>query len=244
MRLDGKRALVTGASGGIGREIAKLFALEGAVVGVHYNRDAASAKRVVREIEALGGKAELLQADLSKPAACRTLVRRFARKAGLDVLVNNAGAVAGYGDYSKLSESDWDATFAVNARAPFTLSKEALALMRRDGRIINVSSVSAKYGGSANTLHYGASKAALESLTVGLARLAAKRGILVNALRPGFIDTDVHKALGRADVERRIAMIPLGRAGKPEEVAQAALFLASDAASYVTGQILSVAGGD
>ncbi len=243
MRLQGKRALVTGASGGIGREIAKLFGLEGAFVGVHYHRDAASARRVVREIAALGGAAEAMRADLSKPQSCKELVRKFAR-GGLDVLVNNAGAVHGYGRFEGLKESDWDLTFAVNARAPFLLAREALAVLPRGGRIINVSSVSAKYGGGANTLHYGASKAALESLTLGLAKAAAKKGILVNAIRPGFIDTDVHESLGRSDIAKRIAMIPLGRAGRPEEVAQAALFLASDASSYVTGQILSVAGGD
>ena len=244
--IKGKRVLVTGASGGIGSASAELFAASGASVGIHYRSRRAAAERLRARIRALGGQAELFRADLRSPAQCSGLIAAFARRmGGLDVLVNNAGGVAGYGDFSRLAVKDWDETFALDARAPFLLSRAAFPhLKAAGGRIINVSSVSAKYGGSRQTLHYGAAKAALEALTRGLAKAWAPFGVRVNAVRPGFILTPVHAALKRSGIKARIAKIPLGRAGLPADVARMILYLASDGGDFVTGEVVSVSGGD
>lgn len=244
--LQGKRVLVTGASGGIGSATARLLASRGAVLGLHYHANRKAAERLRAEIRALGGRAECLRADLSGWAGGLKLVPSFIRRfGGIEVLINNAGAIHGAKPFDAIREEEWDRTFALNARAPYLLAREAFKAMKRGGgRIINISSVSAKYGGSERSFHYGAAKAALEAMTVGLARRGAPHGILVNAVRAGFINTDFHRKTGRGGLARRIRMIPLGRAGSPLDVAHMILFLASDASSFVTGQVLSVSGGD
>ena len=164
------------------------------------------------------------------------------------MLVNNAGGVYGARDVLTLDEESWDKTFALNTTASFFLARDAFLYMKNHGggRIINISSISAKYGGSPTTIHYGAAKAALDAVTKGLAKAGAPYNILVNSVRGGVIDTPFHKKIHRdkKSLEERIKLIPLKRMGEPIDVARVVLFLASDAGSYITGEIFTVAGGD
>jgi 3-oxoacyl-[acyl-carrier protein] reductase len=245
--LKQKNVLITGASGGIGAATARLFASYGARIGLHYrrNRDAAEALRA--ELTQGGAEVELFQGDFLEPGSCTALMKACLERFGMiHVLINNAGAVVGPCDLAELNGRSWDDTFVINAKAPFFLAQQAFLHMKQrgGGRIINISSVGVKYGGSAQTLHYAAAKAALETITTGMAKAGARYGILVNCIRAGFIDTPIHQKVGRVDIEERVRMIPLGRAGQPIDVAQAALFLASDASGFITGEVLTVAGGD
>lgn len=245
--LKGKRILVTGASSGIGACIANLFGAYGASVGVHYQSNKKGAMDTVSSINKQGGKAEAFQGDLLLASVRANLLKFFTDVfGGIDVLVNNAGGVYGAKHFLELDEKSWDDTLALNAKAPFFLAKSSFALMKEQGggKIINISSISAKYGGSPQTLHYGAAKAALDSITIGLARAGAQYNILVNSVRGGFVDTPFHKKIGRSNLEDRIKLIPLKRAGQPIDIARMVLFLASSAGDYITGEIFTVAGGD
>jgi NAD(P)-dependent dehydrogenase (short-subunit alcohol dehydrogenase family) len=241
-----KRVLITGASGGIGSCMALLFAEHGAIVGVHYNVGENESSALVNEIEQKGGKAAFFKADLIKESG-KSVVQSFINHfGGLDILVNNAGAVFGTKDILDLDEESWDKTFYLNSRAPFFLAQSAFKHMKDQGggKIINISSISVKYGGSSQTLHYGAAKSALETVTLGLSKAGAKHNILVNTVRGGFIDTPMHQKMGRKNLEKRIEMIPLKRAGKPQDVAGMVLFLASESGDFITGETFTVAGGD
>jgi 3-oxoacyl-[acyl-carrier protein] reductase len=247
--IKGKRVLVTGASTGIGAAIAELFGEYGAAVGIHYNTSEKEALELKRKIASSGGKAEVFKADLLKKSERSALIKQFTAKfGGIDILVNNAGGVYGAKHLLDLDEESWNKTFALNTTAPFFLAKEAFSYMKDHGggRIINISSVSAKYGGSPTTIHYGAAKAALDAITKGLARAGAPYNILVNSVRGGVIDTPFHKKIHRnkKSLEERIRLIPLKRMGKPEDIARVVLFLASEAGNYITGEIFTVAGGD
>jgi len=245
--LKGKRILVTGASSGIGACIADLFGSYGAVVGVHYRGNEKGATDIVNNIKKQGGKAEAFQGDLLDASVGEKLIESFVSAFGrIDILVNNAGGVYGAEHFLEIDEEAWDNTFALNVKTPFFLAKKAFSFMTQQGggKIINISSISAKYGGSPETLHYGAAKAALDSLTVGLARAGAQYNILVNSVRGGFVDTPFHKKIGRSNLEDRIKLIPLKRAGQPIDIARMVLFLASSAGDYITGEIFTVAGGD
>jgi len=242
-RLEGQIALVTGASGGIGSAIAKALAGQGCTVALHYSSNADSAKSLAAKIEALGGRARIFKADLLAHGAPRKLIAACAKTFGrLDILVNNAGAVLGGDHFLDLSENAWTKTLRLNAEAPFFLTREAFRVMKAGGRVINISSVAAQFGGSARSIHYGAAKAALEALTRGFAREGAAKGILVNAIRAGVIDSPFHGKF-RKDMAERIALIPLKRMGRPEDVAALVLHLAVDG-GFITGQVLSVTGGE
>ena len=145
-----------------------------------------------------------------------------------------------------MDEESWDKTFQLNTRTPFFLAQNAFKHMKENGggKIINISSISVKYGGSSQTLHYGAAKSALETITLGLSKAGAKHNILVNTVRGGYIDTPMHQKMGRKNSKERIEMIPLKRAGKPEDIARIVLFLASEAGDFITGETFTVAGGD
>lgn len=247
--IKGKRILITGASGGIGSAMARVFALYGARLGLHYNKNLKLAEQLLARVHDKTD-AVLLQADLLNAESTKHLMHEFVTKfGGIDVLINNAGAVYDYKHFSKLSEKSITDTFALNVMAPFYLIGEAFPHMQSNGggRIINISSVNVKYGGSAKSLHYCAAKAALESLAHGFAREGAEHNILVNSIRCGFIDTPMRTRVdgyNEENTKERINLVPLRRMGKPEDIAHMALYLASNAGSYITNEVITVAGGD
>lgn len=242
--LEGKRALVTGASGAIGGAVATALAAAGVRVVLHYHSNQAASEELQAEIAAAGGESVTLGADITDSDAAADLVKQAAaRWDGLDILVNNAG-ITRDGLLARMSEEDWDAVLDTNLKAVFLCTRAALRPMMRArfGRIINLSSVSGIMGnpGQAN---YSAAKAGLIGFTKAVAREVAPRGITVNAIAPGFIESPMTAALPEETLQNVIAAIPLGRMGRPEEIARWVAFLASDAGAYVTGQIVVVDGG-
>lgn len=247
--LKGKKALITGSSSGIGAKTALLLSEYGADVGIHYFSNKEEANKVMKQIEKNGGKYELFQGDLLDKNFCDKLVDQFVNSFGkIDILVNNAGALENTKSFLDLTWSDWENALKLNLLGPFFIAQKAFKAMKKSGggKIINISSISVKYGGGFTSMHYGASKASLESITKGLARFGAKYNILVNAIRPGFIDTRFHKKMKRNkdDIQKRIELIPLKRPGKPEDIARMVVFLASESGDYITGEIFTVSGGD
>ena len=244
MLLDGRYALVTGASRGIGRAIALRLAAEGAAVALNFAGNVAAAEAVRKEIESAGGKAILVPADVADETAATEMVEKTAEAFGaIDILVNNAG-ITRDGLLLRMKEEDWDAVLNTNLKGVFHCSKAAAKFMmkKRYGRIVNLASVVGLVGNSCQA-NYAAAKAGVIGFTKALAKELAGRGITVNAIAPGFIRSDMTDVLPDKVKETMLAGIPLGRAGEPEDVAKAALFLASDQAAYITGQVLTVDGG-
>jgi len=242
--LKGKTALVTGGSRGIGRAIAEGLAAQGAHVVVNYVRGEDRAREVVAAIEAIGGSAEILGFDVADMSVAEEQVTALAKRLGkLDILVANAG-IAIDGLLLRLKEEDLDRLFDVNVKGALGCAKAAIKAMMRakGGRVIFLSSVVGEMGNVGQT-GYAASKAALLGITKSLAREYASRAITVNAITPGFIETEMTQAIPDAARTELAKAIPLGRIGTSAEVASAAIFLASDEASYVTGQVLRVNGG-
>lgn len=241
--LKGKIALVTGASRGIGRQIAISMAREGALVIVNYNGSAARAEETVKEITESGGQAEAVQCNVSDYAAVEEMVKYVIGKyKRLDVLVNNAG-ITKDNLLMKMGEEDFDAVIGINLKGAFNCTKHVSRQMlkQKGGRIINISSVSGVMG-NAGQANYCASKAGVIGLTKSVARELGSRGITVNAIAPGFIDTEMTEVLSE-DVKKAMGeQIPLKRFGRTEDVAEAAVFLASDRAAYITGQVINVDG--
>lgn len=242
--LAGKVALVTGASRGIGKAIACKLAKEGAKVIINYHGSKEKAEEVKSQIEAEGGQAEVYQCDVSDYAACEAFMQTVIKEQGrLDILVNNAG-ITRDGLLMKMSEEDFDRVLNTNLKGTFHTIRFASRQMlkQKSGRIINMSSV-VGVSGNAGQANYAASKAGVIGLTKATARELASRGITVNAIAPGFIETDMTEVLSDKVKEASEAQIPLGHFGKPEDVANAVAFLASEEAAYITGQVLHVDGG-
>ncbi len=242
--LEGKIALVTGASRGIGRQIALTLAAQGAAVIVNYNGSAAKAEEVVEEIKKAGGKAEAIQCNVSDFDSCKSMMEGIVSRYGrLDILVNNAG-ITRDNLIMKMSEEDFDAVIQTNLKGVFNCIKHISRQMikQKSGRIINISSVSGVLG-NAGQANYCAAKAGVIGLTKCMARELASRGITVNAVAPGFIRTDMTDVLKDNVKEAIIATIPMKTFGETEDVANTVAFLASDAARYITGQVISVDGG-
>jgi len=245
-----KTIVITGARSGIGACMVKLFASYGANVGLHCRKITNEVNKLLKDIKKESGNVEIFKGDLLDLHVRQNLVKLFVEKFGsIDVLINNAGAIYGYKHFSELDEKLWDKTFEINTKVSFYLSGQAFDHMKEHGggRIINISSVNVKYGGTPKSFHYVAAKAALDALTIGFAREGAKYDILVNSIRCGVIDTPMITKIEGYDessFKRRIDLIPLKRAGKPIDIARMALFLASDCGNFITGEIFTVAGGD
>ncbi|MFE9659265.1 MULTISPECIES: SDR family oxidoreductase [unclassified Streptomyces] len=249
--LEGKIALVTGGSRGIGRAIAERLGRDGAVVAVGYARDERAADEVVARIEEGGGKAFALPSPLGRHGDAAALwasfdarVGAYAPDGGVDVIVNNAGIVHWTTDESALTEEQFDELFAVNVRAPYFIVQEAAGRLRDQGRVINISSGLARLA-SPEIKGYGATKGALDTLTLNLAKELGPRGITVNSVAPGVIETDINAEwLASPDVEKYATEISaLGRIGRPDDVADVVAFLASNDARWVTGRVVDVTGG-
>ncbi len=244
MLLAGKTALVTGASRGIGRAIALRFAAEGAFVVATYAGNEAAAAETLAAIASAGGEAVLSRFDVGDAAQVDAAVKAIVAQRGrIDILVNNAG-VTRDNLLMRLTEDDFDAVVRTNLKGTFLVTKVVSRQMirQRSGRIVNMSSVVGEMGNAGQSV-YAATKAGIIGFTKAMARELAPRAITVNAIAPGFITTDMTQSLPEATRVEFAGRIPLGRFGAPEEVADLALFLASDAAAYVTGQVVGINGG-
>jgi 3-oxoacyl-[acyl-carrier protein] reductase len=244
MRLSGKTALVTGASRGIGRAIALRFSAEGAFVVANYAGNEAAAGETLAAIASAGGSAVLSRFDVGDAAQVDAAVKSIIAERGrIDILVNNAG-VTRDNLLMRLTEEDFDAVVRTNLKGTFLVTKVVSRQMirQRGGRIVNMSSVVGEMGNAGQSI-YAATKAGILGFTKAMARELASRAITVNAIAPGFITTDMTESLPEAARKEFAERIPLGRFGAPEEVAEVALFLASDAAAYVTGQVVGINGG-
>lgn len=244
MVLADRVALVTGAGRGIGRAIAQAFAAEGAKVAAVYNRSAETADELVRAIQENGGHAVAIQANVKDFAAAPKVVERVIEDWGkLDILVNNAGVVRDK-LFVTMDEEDWTDVIDTNLGGAFNFARAAAQQMMRarSGKIINLSSVAGEHGGRGQ-VNYAASKGALNALTRGLAVELAGRGVTVNAIAPGLIETEMSQPVRNLIGDQIKKIIPLKRCGKPEEVAALAVFLASPAGDYITGQVITIDGG-
>ena len=242
--LSGKVAFVTGASRGIGRAIALRLAADGAKVALNFSSNVAKAEEVKDAIISQGGEALLVQGDVSNFAVVTELIKKVVDEWGrLDILINNAG-ITRDNLLLKMSEDDFDKVIATNLKGVFNCTKAVTKLMmkQRGGRIVNMSSV-VGLKGNISQANYAAAKAGIIGFTKSVARELASRGVTVNAVAPGFINTDMTGALSEKVKEVILQEIPAGRMGNPEDVANAVAFLVSDQAAYITGQVLSVDGG-
>lgn len=240
--LKNKRVLITGGASGIGSEISKIFAKQGALIGIHYSKNKKEAEKIKEKLSKYT-QVKTYQENFSKPKT--NLVKKFVKDfGGIDILINNAGIMAKK-SFFDLDSKEFNLVFNINTRAPFLISKEAFYFMKRQnyGRIVNISSFTVKYGmGRNESIHYAASKAALEELTVGLSRIGAKNNVTTNTIRPGIVNTKMQKK--RKDLKERLKMVPLKRLVDPKEIAEMILYLCSEKGEFITGQTISISGGE
>lgn len=242
--LKGKVALVTGASRGIGREIALTLAREGAYVVVNYCGSKAAAEEVLSFMQEEGGNGEVYQCNVGEFEAVKEMIDSIVTRNGtIDIIINNAG-ITKDNLLLKMTEQDFDEVLNINLKSAFNTTKNAVRYMikQRSGRVINITSISGVIG-NAGQVNYSSAKAGMIGLTKSLAREIASRGITVNAVAPGFIETDMTKELPEATVSAMLTNIPLKKLGQPKDIANAVAFLASDKAQYITGQVIQVNGG-
>ncbi len=242
--------IITGGSQGIGAAAARMAGARGYDVAITYQSNRELAEQVVADIKGLGRRAIAVQAEMASEAAILALFETVDRELGpVTALVNNAGGPGPTCKIDGVTSAILDEVMAVNVRAPFLTIREAIKRMATDlggkgGSIVNVSSRASEIGGAGEWVHYAASKGAVDSLTIGAARELAARGIRVNAVNPGLIETDLHARAGLPDrLTRLVGGVPMGRTGSAEEVAEAILWLASDSASYITGILVPISGG-
>jgi NAD(P)-dependent dehydrogenase (short-subunit alcohol dehydrogenase family) len=242
--------IVTGGSRGIGAAISRLAAANGYAVGINFRNDQQAADRVVEDIQKKGGRAAAIQADIGKEAEIIKLFETAEKTLGpLGALVNNAAITGGFARFDSVEASMLEELMAINVTGTILCCREAVRRLStkhggRGGAIVNLSSRAAQIGSSGEWVHYAATKGAIDTLTLGLAREVAQEGVRVNAVAPGLVDTEIHAASGDPGrLARLVPTIPMGRAGSPEEVAEGVLWLLSPAASYVTGSILAMGGG-
>lgn len=248
VRFEGKTVLVTGASTGIGAAMAKAFGTSGAKVAIHYNSSEKEAKAVAEEIKKGGGETYLVKADVLKPKQMQAMVEKVVTKyGGIDVLVNNAGGLLTRHSIEEMPDDEYYKVIDLNLTSAFRMCKLVIPYMKavKSGNIINLSSIAARTGGGGGAVIYAASKAAVSTLTRGLAKELAPYGIRVNAIAPGIILTPFHDKYTKKELlKSMISSIPLGRGATAEEVAGVAVFLASDPmSSFVTGEVVEVNGG-
>ena len=245
--LKGKVALVTGASSGIGRATAEALAASGAGVAINFHRNKAGAEAARAQIAGGGGRAIIVQGDVTQASEVQSLVEQTVAEFGpIDILVNNAGSLIERLKILELTEERWDEVIDLNLKSAFLCCRAVAASMmeRKAGVIINVSSIAGRNGGALGSIHYSTAKGGLITFTKGLAKELAPFGVRVNAVSPGVIDTRYHEQFSTPEMMKTYAgMIPLGRVGTPAEVARVICFLASDAASYLAGETIEINGG-
>ncbi len=241
--LSGKVALITGASRGIGREISLTFARAGAAVAINYQRNGEAAREVLDKVKAEGGKGMMIQGDVAQKDDCNKMVKETVDNLGrIDILINNAG-ITRDNILARMKPEEWEEVIQTNLNGVFNCCQAVIRpfLKQKSGRIVNMASIAGIYGNSGQA-NYASSKAGVIAFTKTLSKELGSRGITVNAVAPGLIETEMTSELGEATLEDNINKIPLGRLGKPEEVAAAVLFLVA-AGEYITGQVLAVDGG-
>lgn len=244
---SGKAALVTGASSGIGRATAEFLAECGAAVAIGYHRNEKGAAEAKSRIEAAGGKAIIVQSDVTKNDQIETMIKEVVTKLGaIDILVNNAGSLVERLKTAELTEQRWDEVFALNVKSAFFCTQAVVPAMVEKGAgvIVNVTSIAGRNGGAPGSIHYSAAKGAMTTMTKGLAKEFAAQGIRVNAVSPGVIDTPFHETFSTPEAMANFRnIIPLGRVGSSNEVARVVAFLASDLSAYLCGETIEINGG-